>query len=169
MHPITTDTERQFVGTLLWLPQHQARAVLAGMRADDLASAMPAEVLQLVIELVAAGHDPAPVAVFSHAVITGRAPGEARRGWLGTWLAETYGACQASTPAHARFLKAVVLETAWRRAVAEHATRLAQAVEHSPTELLRELADDTSRIDALWARYRAALSENGTDHLEVAA
>ncbi|GAA5128913.1 hypothetical protein [Haloechinothrix salitolerans] len=157
MRPIATDIERQFVGTLLWLPTHQARTVLAGMRADDLATPMPADVLQIVIELVAAGHDPAPVAVFSHAVITGRAPGETRRGWLGKWLADTYTACQATTPAHAQHLKAVVLEAAWRRAIAEHAARLAQAARDSATDVLAALADDTSRIDALWARYRTAL------------
>lgn len=158
MHTITTDTERQFVGTLLWLPLHQARPVLAAMRADDLASPMAAEVLQLAIELVAAGQAPAPVAVYSHAVITGRATGETRRGWLGKWLADTYTACQATTPEHAWFLKAVVLEAAWRRAITDHARRLIHATDHSPTDVLAELADDTTRIDELWCRYHAALN-----------
>ncbi|MQA76817.1 MAG: hypothetical protein GEU88_21465 [Solirubrobacterales bacterium] len=110
------------------------------------------------------------MAVFSHAVITGRAPGT-RREWLGKWLTDTYGASQASTPNHAYWLKAVVLEAAWRRAVAEHARRLMQAVEHSPTDVLAELADDTARIDELWRRYQTALTptDTGTDHLEVAA
>ena len=166
---ITTDPERQLVGALMWLPLHQTRPVLAGMRADDVRAPMTAHVLQLAIELVAAGQAPAPVALFSHAVITGRAPGEHRRGWLGAWLADTYSACQATTPGHAWFLKAVVLETAWRRAVAEHAARLAQAVEHSPTDLLRELSDDTEGIDELWRRYRAALGTGITERLEVAA
>jgi len=164
---IATDTERQFVGCLLWLPTHHAHTVLTGMRADDLANPMAAHVLQLVIELVAAGHDPAPVSVFSHAVITGRAPGT-RQEWLGKWLTDTYTACQATTPNHAWFLKAVVLEAAWRRAIANHAARLAQAVEHSPTDLLAELADDTARIEELWRRYQTALSTR-TDRLEVAA
>jgi len=165
MQPATVDPECQFVGCLLWLPQQHARSVLAGMRADDLANPMAAEVLQLVIELVAAGHDPAPVAVFSHAVITGRAPGEHRRGWLGKWLTDTYTANQATTPDHAWFLKAVVLEAAWRSAVADHAARLAQAVEHSPTDLLRELADDTSHIEELWRRYQAALAPTDTNDI----
>lgn len=162
---IATDTERQFVGCLLWLPTHHARHILTGMRGDDLANPMAAHVLQLVIELVAAGHDPAPVAVHSHATATGRAPGEHRRAWLGKWLADTYGASQATTPAHAWFLKAMVLEATWRRAVATHACRLMQAVEHSPTDVLAELADDTTRIDELWRRYQTALNPADTDDI----
>jgi hypothetical protein len=60
------------------------------MRADDLADPMAAHVLQLVIEVVAAGQPPAPVAVFAHAVATGRAPGEtAAPGWAGGWPRST--------------------------------------------------------------------------------
>jgi len=163
---IHTDIERQFVGCLLWLPTHHARRVLTGMRTDDLANPMSAHVLQLVIELVTAGHDPAPVAVHSHAVATGRAPGEHRRSWLGKWLTDTYGASQATTPNQAHWLKAVVLETTWRRAIAEHARRLLQAVEHSATDLLAELVDDTCHIDELWGRYQAAL--NPADSSDIA-
>ena len=155
---IHTDIDRQFVGCLLWLPTQHARRVLTGMRADDLANPMAAEVLHLVIELVAAGHDPAPVAVYSHATATGRAPGEYRRGRLVKWLADTYGASQGTAPTFAYWLKGVVLEATWRRAVAEHATRLAQAAEHSPTDRLHDLADDTSHIDELWRRCQDALA-----------
>jgi hypothetical protein len=161
MHTATavTDPERQFVGCLLWLPLDAARRVLAGMRADDLADPMAAHVLQLVIEVVAAGQPPAPVAVFAHAVATGRAPGETPRARLGHWLAEVYGATQV--PPLAGHLKAVVLEAAWRRALTEYAYRLLQAAETSPTEVLAELADDTTTADELWSRYRAATRQDG--------
>lgn len=163
------DPERQFVGCLLWLPHVTARRVLAGMRADDLADPMAAHVLQLVIEVVAADVAPAPVAVYSHAVATGQAPGEHNRHRLGRWLADTYGHTPP-TQHLAAHLKTVVLEAAWRRAVAEHATRLAHAVESSPTDVLHALADDTAHADDLWQRYRASLAPTShTATLEVAA
>lgn len=155
MEPALTDPERQFVGCLMWLPLTPARRVLAGMRADDLADPMAAHVLQLAIELVAAGQPPAPVALFAHAVATGQAPGEHRRAVFGKWLADTYGAISA--PALADHLKTVVLERAWRRAVTAHARRLLRAAEESPTEVLAELADDTATPDELWTRYQRAL------------
>lgn len=161
------DPERQFVGCLLWLPHLQARRVLAGMRADDLADPMTAHVLQLVIEVVAAGHAPAPVTVYSHAVATGQAPGEHRRHRLARWLTDTYGATTAAPADLAYQLKTVVLEAAWRRALAEYATRLAHAADTASTDVLRELADDTERPDALWRRYQAACQPD--TRLEVAA
>jgi hypothetical protein len=163
MHTATavTDPERQFVGCLLWLPLDAARRALAGMRADDLADPMAAHVLQLVIEVVAAGQPPAPVAVFAHAAATGRAPGETPRARLGRWLAEVYGATQL--PHLADHLKAVVLEAAWRRALNEHARRVLYAAETSPTELLADLADDTATADDLWTRYRTATGDGGDE------
>ncbi|PRX45652.1 hypothetical protein B0I33_109316 [Prauserella shujinwangii] len=164
--PVITDPERQFVGCLLWLRLDPARRVLAGMRADDLADPMCAQVLQLVIEVVAAGHAPCPTTVFAHATATGRAPGE-ERARLGMWLADTYGHT-VQVPDLAFHLKAVVLEAAWRRAIAEYATRLLHAAETSPTEVLHALTDDHDSADELWQRYRAALI-HATTSLEVAA
>lgn len=161
-----TNPERQFVGCLMCLPLTAARRALAGMRATDLADPMTAHAVQLAIEVIAAGQPPAPVTLFAHAVATGQAPGETRRAWLGKWLADTYTA--TDVPALAPYLKAVVLEAAWRRAVHAHAQRVLQAAEHGPTELLRDLADDTAHIDELWTRYHHAL---GTEraNLEVVA
>ncbi|RBM20165.1 hypothetical protein DI005_13555 [Prauserella sp. PE36] len=164
-----TDPERQFVGCLLWLPHEPARRVLAGMRPDDLADPMAAHVLHLVIEVVAAGQAPAPVTVYAHATTTGQAPGEHRRHRLGRWLADTYGATGPAPADLAHHLKAVVLEAAWRRALAEHAHRLLHAVEASPTDLLAELADDTEHPDELHARYTAARTNTHPTRLEVAA
>ena len=151
---LTVDPERHFVGCLLCLQVGDSRRVLAGMRADDLAEPTSAHVLQLVIELVAADTPPAPVAVYSHAVATGRAPGEHQRHQLSLWLAETYEAVQL--PLLAGHLKAVVLEAAWRRTVAEHAERLLQAVADSPTDVLATLAEGSTAAEQLWARYQAA-------------
>ncbi|PXY26865.1 hypothetical protein BAY59_19045 [Prauserella coralliicola] len=135
------------------------------MRAADFASGMTAHVLQLAIEVVAADHTPAPVTLYTHAIATGQAPGEKRREWLSGWLADTYR--DAPPPALADHLKAVLLEAAWRRALLAHARRIEQAVSGSPTEVLRELADDTAAVDELWTRYQAAVS--GRPSLEVAA
>ncbi|MFK0243539.1 hypothetical protein ACIQUM_02490 [Amycolatopsis azurea] len=154
-HPLT-DPERQFLGCLMWLSADQARRLLTGMRADDLADPMATFVLQLAIELVADGHPPAPVALFVHAVRTGRATGEHRQHRLGGWLRETYSDV---TPALAGWLKTVVLENAWRRALTAHAQRLIQAAESSPAEIVRDLADDTT-AEELWTRYRDTLSES---------
>lgn len=154
--PGLLDCERQFVGCLLCLPHHHTRTVLAGMRADDLADPHAALTLQLVIELAAAGHTATPATVFAHACTTGRAPGEWRRTRLATWLADTHSAIHLPAPDHAAHLKTLVLENAWRRAVAAHAHRLLQAARTSPTELLAELADDTTDIDQLWHRYETA-------------
>lgn len=154
--PAVTDPERQFLGCLLSLPAEPARAVLAGMRASDVASPTCSYVLQLAIELAADDTPPAPVAVYSHAVTSGRAVGEHDRHRLSLWLAETYEAAQL--PLMASHLKTVVLEAAWRRAVTAHARRLLQAVDGSPTDVLASVLEDRDACDELWARYVAACS-----------
>lgn len=152
-----TNPERQFLGCLMRLPADKARHLLAGMRADDLADPVAAFVLQLAIELVALDQPPAPVAVFVRAVNTGRAVGEHRQTWLGGWIGETYS--DTTTPALAPWLKTAVLEAAWRRALATHAHRVAQAADGSPAEVLRDVADDMATVDDLWARYQSALEQ----------
>jgi len=159
------DPERQFLGCLMQMPARPARRLLAGMRAADFAGGMAAHVLQLAIEVVAADNTPVPVTLYAHAIAAGQAPGEKRREWLSGWLADTYR--DAPPPALADHLKAVLLEAAWRRALLAHARRIEQAVSGSPTEVLRELADDTAAVDELWTRYQAAVS--GRPSLEVAA
>ncbi|PXY37867.1 hypothetical protein [Prauserella flavalba] len=160
-----TDPERQFLGCLMQLPARIARRLLAGMRATDFAGGMTAHSLQLAIEVVAAERTPAPVTLYTHAIATGQAPGEKRREWLSGWLADTFR--DAPPPELADHLKAVLLETAWRRALLAHARRIEQAVASSPTEVLRELADDAAAVDELWSRYQAAVT--GRPNLEVAA
>src|SRR5437763_8519425 len=122
-----TDPERGFLGCLLQLPARPARRVLAGMRADDLSGSVTAPVLQLVIELVAADTAPAPVAVYAHAVATGRAAGEKRREQLSAWLIDAYRDAPPAPLAH--HLKTVVLERAWRRALLAHTVRIGQALD----------------------------------------
>ncbi|GAA3831520.1 MULTISPECIES: hypothetical protein [Amycolatopsis] len=161
-----TDPERQFLGCLMQMPARPARRLLAGMRATDFTGGMAAHVLQLAIEVVAAEHTPAPVTLYTHALATGQAPGEKRREWLSGWLIDTFRDAPPAELAH--HLKAVLLETAWRRALLAHARRIEQAAAGSPTAVLRELADDTAAIDELWTRYQAATTANPT-HLEVAA
>ncbi|GHF74238.1 hypothetical protein FHX82_002105 [Amycolatopsis bartoniae] len=149
-----TDPERGFLGCLMQLPAAAARRLLAGMRADDMAGAVTAPVLRLAIELAAADTAPAPVALYAHAITTGRAPGRQRREWLSGWLIDTYR--DAPPPALADHLKTAVLEAAWRRALLAHTQRVQDAAETADVDRLHELADDTDVVDELWQRYHAA-------------
>jgi hypothetical protein len=148
------DPQTQFLGCLMQLPHAPARRLAAGMSAEDFADPMAAHVAQLAIEILADGHDPAPVVLYTRAITTGRAAGESYRARLGGWLTDAYR--DAPPPAVAGHLKTVLLEAAWRRAVTEHAHRVLQAAESADTALLRQLADDTGRADDLWTRYRAS-------------
>jgi hypothetical protein len=167
-HPLT-DTERHFLGCLMWLPLTPARRLLAGMCGDDVADPMAAFVLRLAIEVVATDAPPAPVALFTHAVSTGQVIGEQRQAWLGGWLRETYGA--VTLPILGERLKIAVLEAAWRRALTIHARRLTQAAEGSSADIARDISTDTAALDALWSRYRAATDTGrpAVGHLGVAA
>lgn len=163
-----TDPERGFLGCLMQLPAATARRLLAGMRADDMAGAITAPVLRLAIELAATGTAPAPVALYAHAITTGRAPGQQRREWLSGWLIDTYR--DAPPAALADHLKAAVLEAAWRRALLAHAVRIEQALDTTDPDALRELADEgLTSAEEVWRRYRAALTGETTRGLGVAA
>lgn len=160
------DPEQAFLGCVMALPTAPARRLLAGIRADDFGTALAPLVAQLAIEVVASGHPPAPVAVYTHAAHTGRATTEAELHRLGDYLQRAY--LGDAWPGLGEWLKAAVLEAAWRRALTAHAARLAQAAAESPPEVLAALADDTARADELHARYLAARTDR-PDHLEVAA
>jgi hypothetical protein len=149
-----TDPERGFLGCLMQLSAPAARRVLTGMRATDMAGAITAPVLRLAIELAATDIAPAPVALYAHAITTGRVPGRQRREWLSGWLIDTYR--DAPPPALAHHLKTAVLEAAWRRSLLAYAQRVQGAAETADVEVLRELADDTAPVDELWQRYHAA-------------
>lgn len=174
--PADTDLERGFLGCVLTAPHPVARRLLAGMRADDFAAPMAQLVAQLAIELVAEDHPPAPTAILARAATTGRVPalrdpagdpnrprdgGEQRYHQLALWLLETYR--QPSWPGLGHYLKTSVIETAWRRAITEHATRLIQAAATSPADVLADLADDCDRITDLATRHRAELAAESDD------
>jgi len=161
------DPERQFLGCLMQLPLGPVRRLMAGMCACDLADPTAAAVLQLTIELLADGQPPAPVALYTHAVATGRAVGDTRRRHLALWIVDTYrDAPPAVTADH---LKTVVLEAAWRRAVTLHALRVLQSVEQCPTDVLREITEDTTAADDLWIRYRTEIDTTGASRLGAVA
>lgn len=156
--PRPLDAETAFLGCLLRLPHADARAVLAGMEPGDCGNPAAAHTLALVIGVVAEGHDPHPTVVFAHAQTTGAVTGEHATQRLAHWLIEAYETAPA--PAAAEHLKTVVLEHAWRRTVAEHATRLAQAAQEAPVQVLADLADTTTPAEA-YDRYRAACGDTG--------
>ncbi|MFI6029465.1 hypothetical protein [Amycolatopsis magusensis] len=154
----TMDPGRQFIGCLLQAPLHIARRALAGMNSSDADDQMTSFVLQLVIELVADDVPPAPAAVCEHARSTGRAGSETRQTRLRTWVFDTFQA--AVVPQMAWYFKTILLEKAWRRAVAEHATRLSQAARSSPVDVLAGLLDNP-HLAMLYQRYRAAADTSG--------
>lgn len=154
--PAPLDPERAFLGCLLALPLSEARRLLAGMRPEDCGHPAAAHALALIIATVAAGHRPEPVTVFTHAHTTGAVTGEHAQHRLAHWLIDTHRDAPAG-PA-AGYLKTVVLDHAYRRAITEHATRLQQAARDCATDTLRELVDDTTTPDNLWERYQAALT-----------
>ena len=173
MNPALLDPERQFLGCVMQLALAAARRLLAGMRSDDFDSPIAAHVLQLAIEVTATDRPPTPVVLMDHARETAAMPrrsgGANRLRALGLWLVDTYSDGPILPPAYyGAWLKSLVLKNAYRRAVREHALRLAQAVEQdAATERLRDLLDDTDRLEDLWRRC-----QHPDDHglrLEVAA
>ncbi|WP_027941305.1 hypothetical protein [Amycolatopsis taiwanensis] len=170
MNPALLDPERQFLGCLMQLPTTPARRVLSGMRPTDLADPTASFVLYLAVRAVAHDQPPSPAVLFEHAHEIAERPRATRLHEVGLWIANTYQDAPIAPEQHVAYLKAVVLKAAWRRAVAEHAHRLLQAVAESPTDELHELADDTATVDDLWSRYEVARG-HGTvaARLEVAA
>lgn len=170
MNPALLDPERQFLGCLMQLPTTPARRVLAGMRPTDLINPTAAFVLHLAIRAVAEDQPPSPAVLFEHAHEIADRPRTTRLHHVGLWIADTYQDTPVAPEQHALYLKAAVLKAAWRRAIADHAKRLLQAVEESPTDRLRELTDDTGTIDDLWTRYQAASRpDSPSARLEVVA
>jgi hypothetical protein len=155
---VTLDPERAFLGCVLQLDLNPARALLAGMRPDDLADPATATTLAIAIRLLGEDAPPSPAMVWHHA-----AHGGIDRHQLegfGPWLVDTYRA--APPPAVGPHLKATVLEAAWRRAISGQAARLRQAATEAPVDVLAEVYDDRATVDRLAARYRAALADTST-------
>lgn len=179
--PAELDPERVFLGCVMVLPAGQARTLLSGMRATDFGQPVAALVAQLAIELLAAGIPASPVALLSHAETSGRVTALRDRSaeYFGTgsdqrytrlahWLLDTHAV--TTWPGLGHHLKAAVLEAAWRRALTAYATRLRQAAEQSPADVLAELAADTTDADDLHDRYLTAQQyPGGFAGLEVAA
>jgi hypothetical protein len=155
------DPERQFLGCIMQLNTDPARRLLAGMHAADVAEPIASTVLQLAIELLAADQAPTPLALLDgvwEATDTRPWTGGPRRlQSVGSWIADTYHHAPHAPAASGVWLKTVVLKAAWRRAVRAHGLRLVQAVDDEwTTTSLYEVADDTTRMDDLWSRYRVA-------------
>lgn len=162
---VTLDPERALIGCVLQLDLAPARALLAGMRPDDLTDPATSATLALVIRLLAEDVPPAPAMVWHAAAHGGIERHHLER--FGPWLVDTYRA--APPPTIGAHLKATVLEATWRRAHTAYATRLRQAATEAPADVLAEVYDDRAAIDRLAARYRAACADTTTrTHLEAA-
>lgn len=166
------DVVRGFLGMLMTCPAHQARELLAGMRATDAGDGIRGVVLDLVLGVVAAGVAPDPRVLLAEAQRRGLLDTATKHEQFAMWLFETYRA--APFPEAGPYLKTAVLEAALRRALAEHAHRLHHAAAFSDIEQLRALADLDDDLVDLWQRYDAATTEPSTaqaeaDHREVPA
>ncbi|MEV4728891.1 hypothetical protein [Saccharopolyspora sp. NPDC049426] len=156
--PITVDTEAAFVGCLMRCDAEAARELLAGMRADDLASPIASEVLALAIGLVPRGIAPDPAVLYAEARRTGRLDTEHRHELLTDWLIDTYRA--AAEPIVGSYLKTSVLEAAYRRALREYAYRILTRVDHVEASQLADLAAlDDRAIDLQQRHHRATEGE----------
>jgi hypothetical protein len=154
------DPERQFMGCLIQQSVAPARRLIAGLGSDDFADPTCGWALALAVRVLSAGQAPGPVALLDCAWdTTSAAPrtgGADRLARLGVWLVDTYRDTTHASEDHAAWLKTVVLKQAWRRAVAEHSTRVLQAVEQRATDELLRIYGDRDRTDGLWRRYLGA-------------
>jgi len=154
------DPERQFLGCLMQQPASEAGRLVDGLGPGDFADPMCAWVFALALGVLGDGRAPSPVALLEHARDTtntaARTGGADLLARLGGWLVDTYRDTPHANPEHGTWLKTVVLKQAWRRAVAEHTTRVLQATEQCPTNELRRLHTDTAHTERLWRRYHAA-------------
>jgi hypothetical protein len=154
------DAERQFLGCLMHLPLGPARRLLAGMRPGDMADPTAAFILALAIGAVTHDQPPTPVVLLDHAQETADRPRATRLHQVAMWIIDTHHAAPLAPEMHPLYLTAAVLKNAWRRAIADHAHRLLQAVTESPTHDLHQLATDTTTADELWQRYQATAGES---------
>jgi hypothetical protein len=152
------DPERQFLGCLLQLTQHAAKALLTDIIPDDLDTPLARFILELITDVVTTGRDPAPGLVLGHAVTAGRVSGDLHAR-LSHELITLYQA--APIPLTGKHYKALVLDGAWRRALRTYSIRLQQAAESSSTDMAISLYADRAEVDAIYARYRAAAEPAG--------
>lgn len=141
-----SDPVRAFLGCLMQCRADRARELLAGMRANDAGPGIRGVVMELVVRATGKGVAPDPQVLVAEAY---------RRGWMTTehhaqslamWVFETYQ--HAPYPETGWFLRTAVLEHAYRRELAAHAKRLAQAVETSGLETLASLVEpDDALVD----------------------
>lgn len=136
--PMTVDTEAAFLGCLMRCDAAAARELLSGMRPDDLAGPIASEVLALAIGLVTRGIAPDPAVLYAEARRTGCLDTEHRHALLADWLIDTYRA--AAEPVVGSYLKAAVLELAYRRALREHAHHILARVDRIEACQLADLA-----------------------------
>ncbi|GAB3676454.1 hypothetical protein GCM10027597_15930 [Saccharopolyspora tripterygii] len=150
------DPVRTFLGCLMCCSAERARELLAGMRPTDAGHGVREVVFELAVRVTAAGIPPGPQVLVAEA---------RRRGLLATadqvhsvamWVFETYQ--QAPWPEAGWFLRTAVLEAAYRRAVGEHAQRLAQAAETASVEQLPALVEPSDELVDLWQRLAADLA-----------
>ncbi|WP_051899198.1 hypothetical protein [Sciscionella sediminilitoris] len=159
---VALDPARAFLGAVLCLDHGPAREVFTGMRPDDFTDPKCAATAGLIIGLLADDQPPQPALVWA-AAEHNLNPHQLER--FGDWLIDTYRA--APLPATARHLKTIVLGHAWRAAIRDYATRLLQATDQSPDDVLAALYDDRDRITDYATRHTTAATP-ATPHPRVA-
>lgn len=147
---------RAFLGCLMRCNAERTRELVAGMRPDDVGPGTRGVVFALLLRVVAAGVAPDPRVLLAEAQRRGVLDTIDKHKQFAHWLAETHQL--APFPESGWFLRTAVLETAYRRAVGEHAQRVAQAAETAATEQLPSLVEPSDELVDLWQRLAGDLA-----------
>lgn len=150
------DPVRTFLGCLMTCSAERARELLAGMRPADAGHGVRGIVFELAVRVTAAGIPPDPQVLVAEARRRGLLTTADKAHSVAMWVFETYR--QAPWPEAGWFLRTAVLEAAYRRAVGEHAQRLAQAAQTAPVEQLPALVEPSDELVDLWQRLAADLA-----------
>lgn len=146
--------EQAFVASCMWLDLPTARAAVALIAADDIASPITRHTYDLIVQLVNQDVAPDPAAVLALAIATEVAKGEHAIHMFTAHLAKLYDH-RVSNPASYAFYAAHTVEQAWRRRTVEMTTRLAQvAGTADPDELERLTLAEQNAVGRVRVRAR---------------
>ncbi|ORV21770.1 hypothetical protein AWB98_27065 [Mycolicibacterium conceptionense] len=157
-----TESQHQLIGALLWLPATRVRAILELVPDTAIWRPRARWAYQLIRTLVAAGHDPDPVAVLdlartqpsTFALSPDRPPTAHQLKGLAIYLFDAYQDAIAPRENAGQYARDV-LDTAYRNAFRDHAIRMQELAECDvERELLTQLFIDT-RDDLAELRRRA--------------
>ncbi|WP_091542350.1 hypothetical protein [Modestobacter sp. DSM 44400] len=138
------EAEDAFVGAVLHMAVPTAKGALDLVHDDDLADLLNQRIVTVARVLVAEGVAPDPVAVFARARAHGVVTGVDATKALGMKLGDVYGS--VPTPASWRYYGLAVIDEALRRRCIAMGTRVMQAAEGCPLDVLIDVLDAECRV-----------------------